>query len=250
MAAYKKGCLILVILVAVALAVPAVGCTPATQQQPATPAVSSAPVLVVSPDKLVFTIGQGQGPALDQDLSVINQGGGMFNLSMSDNAHWIVLQQISGAATSQTANARVNIDATGMAPGQYPGLITISADGALNSPVYVPVDLTILPGAVIPPDPDPPPVPSSIPPGDSAVTWVNQTDLYRYASTNALVVNGSVTNTDKTWYMADVKIVADGSGNSVTIAAKIPPEETIMYNRYIPSFQRDTVRLSYTWYKP
>ena len=250
MDAYKKGFLTLVILVVVALAVPAVGCAPAIQQQPAAPAASSAPVLVVSPDKMVFTIGQGQGPALDQALSVINQSGGMFNLSMSDNVHWIELQQIPGATTTQTANARVNIDATGMAPGQYSGLIAISADGALNSPVYVPVNLTILPGAIIPPDPDPPPVPSSIPPGDSAVNWVNKTDFYQYASTNALLVNGSVTNTDKTWYMADVKIVADGSGNSVTVAAQIPPEETVMYNRYIPSFQRDTVRLSYTWYKP
>ena len=250
MAAYKDGFFILVILMAVALIAPDMGCIPAIQQQPAAPVASSAPIMVVSPDNLVFTIGEGQGPALEQVLSVINQGGGILNQSMSDSAHWIVLQQLPGAATAQTANARVTIDATGMAPGQYSGMINITADGALNSPVYVPVNLTILPGANIPPDPDPPPVPSSTPPGDPAVTWVNQTDLYRYASTNALVVNGSITNTDRTWYMADVKIVADGSGNSVTIAAKIPPEETVMYNRYIPSFQRDTVRLSYTWYRP
>jgi hypothetical protein len=249
MAAYKYGFFILVILLAASFIVPATACIPAVQQQPATPVASSAPVMVVSPDKLFFTIGQGQGPALDQVVSVINQGGGILNQSMSDNSHWIVLQQIPGAATVQTANARVAIDASGMAPGQYSGLITIIADGALNSPVYVPVSLTILPGANIPPDTGPPPVPSATPPADSAVVWVNQTDLYRYSSVNALIVNGSVTNTDKTWYMADVKIVAAGSGNSVTIAARIPPEEVVMYNRYIPSFQRDVVNLNYTWYK-
>ena len=249
MAAYKNSVFILVMLVAVALVVPALGCIPAIQQQPAAPLASSAPVMVVDPDKLVFSIGEGQGSALDQVISVINQGGGMLNQSMSDNAHWIMLQPIAGATTAQAANARVAVDATGMAPGQYSGLITIAADGALNSPIYVPVSLSILPGANIPPDPDPLPVPSSTPPGDAGVTWVNKTDLYQYASTNALVVNGSITNTDKTWYMADVKIVADSSGNSVTIAAQIPPEETVMYNRYIPSFQRDTVKLSYTWYK-
>lgn len=249
MAAYKNSVFVLVILVAVAMAVPAVGCAPAIQQQPAAPIASSAPVMVVSPDNMAFTIGQGQGPAMEQVLSVINQGGGVLNQSMSDSAHWIVLQQLPGTATAQTANARVTIDATGMAPGQYSGTINITADGALNSPVYVPVNLTILPGANIPPDPDPPPVPSSTPPGDASVVWVNQTELYRYATTNALVVNGSITNADRTWYMVDVKIVADSSGNSVTIAARIPPEETVMYNRYIPSFQKDTVRLSYTWYK-
>jgi hypothetical protein len=250
MAAYKNGFFIPVILLVAALIVPATGCIPAIQQQPTAPIASSVPVMVVSPDKLVFTIGEGQGPVLEQVLSVVNRGGGILNESMSDNAHWIILQQIPGAAATQTANARVVADVTGMAPGQYSGLITIIADGALNSPIYVPVSLTLLPGANIPPDTGPPPVPSSTPPGDSAVVWVNQTDLYRYSSTNALVVNGSVTNTDKAWYMADVKIVAAGSGNSVTIAAQIPPEETVMYNRYIPSFQKDVVNLSYTWYKP
>jgi len=250
MAAYRNGFLIPVIFLAAALIVPAMGCIPAVQQPPAAPATSSLPVLVVSPDNLVFTIGQGQGPVQDQVISVINQGGGILSQSMSDNAHWIVLQQVPGGATAQTASARVTIDATGMAPGQYSGLVTVIADGALNSPVYVPVNLSILPGANIPPDIEPPPVPSPTPPADSAVAWVNQTDLYRYSSVNALIVNGSITNTDTAWYMSDVKIVAAGSGNSVTIAASIPPGETVMYNRYIPSFQRDVVNLSYTWYKP
>jgi len=250
MAANKNGFFIMLILLAAVLIVPAMGCIPAAQPQPATPAASSAPVLVVNPDTLMFTISQGQGPILDQLLMVTNQGGGMLNQSMSDNAHWISLQQVPGAETTQTASASVNIDATGMAPGQYTGIITIAADGALNSPIYVPVYLTILPGANIPPIVEPPPLPSSVPPADSAAVWVNQTDLYKYADVNALVVNGSVTNTDKIWYMANVKIVAAKSGNSVTIAAQIPPGETVMYNRYIPSFQRDVVKLSYTWYKP
>jgi hypothetical protein len=250
MDAYKNGLVVPVILLAAILIMPAMGCVPAIQQQPAAPVAPSAPVMVVSPDKLVFTIGQGQGPVLDQLISVVNQGGGILNQSMSDNAHWIVLQQVPGGATTQTASARVTIDATGMSPGQYSGLVTVIADGALNSPVYVPVSLTILPGANIPPDIEPPPAPSSVPPGDSAVVWVNQTDLYQYSSVNALIVNGSITNMDNTWYMSNVKIVAAGSGNSVTIASQIPPGETVMYNRYIPSFQRDVVKLSYTWYKP
>jgi len=250
MDAYKNGFVVPVILLAAALIVPVMGCVPAVQQQPAAPVASSVPVMAVSPGTFVFTVGPGQGPVLEQVISVINQGGGILNQSMSDNAHWIVLQQIPGAATTQTASARVTVDATGMAPGQYSGLITVMADGALNSPVYVPINLTILPGANIPPDIEPPPTPSSVPPGDSAVTWVNQTDLYRYSSVNALIVNGSVTNTDRTWYMSNVKIVAAGTGNNVTIAAQIPPGETVMYNRYIPAFQRDVVNLSYTWYKP
>jgi len=250
MAAYRKSVFALVILLAAVLIIPAAGCTPAVQQQTPAPTASSAPVMVVTPGELVFTIGQGQGPSLDQALSVVNQGGGMLNQSMSDNAHWIDLRPVPGAATSQTASARVAVDATGMAPGQYTGVITVDADGALNSPIHVPVYLTILPGAIIPPDTVPPPIPSTTPPSDSAVVWSNQADFYQYSGVNALIVNGSITNTDKAWYMADVKIAAVGSGNNVTIAVRIPPGETVMYNRYIPSFQRDTVKLVYTWYKP
>jgi len=250
MAAYKNGSLILLVLLAAALVAPAMGCIPAIQQQPAAPAASTSPVIVVSPDKLVFTVGPGQGPSLDQVLSVINQGGGILNQSMSDSARWIVLQPVPGAATTQSATARVAVDATGMSPGQYTGIITVSADGALNSPIYVPVYLTILPGANIPAQVISVPAPSSVPPADSAAVWVNQTELYQYATVNALLVNGSVTNSDKWWNMSDVKIVANATGNSVAIAASIPPGETIMYNRYIPSYQKDTVRLSYTWVKP
>jgi len=252
MAVYKNVYLILLVLLAAALVLPAGGCIPAIQQQSAVPAVSPAPVIVVSPDRLAFTINEGQGPTLQQVLSVINQGGGLLNVSMSDNSHWIILQQVPGATTTQTANSMVAIDATGMDPGQYAGIITVTADGAVNSPVYVPVNLTILPGANIPPDtgPAPVPVPSSTPPGGTAVTWANQMDFYQYAGVSALVVSGSVTNTDRGWYMSDVKIVAVGSGNAVTIASRIPPGETVMYSRYIPSFQKDTVKLSYTWFKP
>ncbi|MFA5065854.1 MAG: hypothetical protein WC566_10380 [Dehalococcoidia bacterium] len=249
MAAYKNGSFILVVLLAVACIVSAISCIPAVQQ-PAVPAASSASIMVVSPDQLVFTIGQGQGPSLDQVLSVVSQGDGILNLSMSDNSHWINLLQVPGAATAQTTDARVNVDATGMAPGQFTGIITITADGAVNSPIYVPVYLTILPGANIPAQVISVPAPSSVPPADSAVVWVNQMDYYKYATVSALIVNGSVTNSDRWWYMSDVKIVANTSGNSVTIAASIPPGETVMYNRYIPSFQNDTVKLNYTWYKP
>jgi hypothetical protein len=218
--------------------------------QPAAAPLPAAPVLVVKPDKLVFTVAPGQGPALEQAVAIVNQGGGIMNQSMSDNAHWIVLSQAVNQVGALAVNAMVEVDATGMSPGSYTGIITIMADGALNSPIYLPVYLTILPGANIPPDTAPAPVPSTTPPGQSAIAWLNQSDLYRYSGVNALVVNGSITNKDKSWYLKDVKIVATTTGASVTIADQIPPEETVMYNRYIPSFQRQEVTLSYTWYRP
>ncbi|MCX5996171.1 MAG: hypothetical protein NTV42_00850 [Chloroflexi bacterium] len=245
----KRRLFITVAVLSLALSIPSFSCM-LPGAQPASAPVPAVPVLVVKPDKLVFTVGPGQGPLLEQAVSVINQGGGIMNESMSDNSQWIVLQQATNQIGTQTVVAIVVVDATGMPPGSYTGIITVSADGALNSPIYVPVYLTILQGANIPPETEPAPVPSSTAPGQSAIVWSNQSDLYRYSSVNALVVNGSVTNTDKSWYLKDVKIVAAGTGDSVTVADQIPPGETVMYNRYIPSFQKQEVTLSYVWYRP
>ncbi len=213
---------ITVAILSLVLSIPSFSCM-LPGGQPASAPVPAAPVLVVKPDKLVFTVEPGQGPLLEQAVSVTNQGGGIMNESMSDNSLWIVLQPATNQIGTQTVVAMVDVDDTGMSPGSYTGIVTISADGALNSPIYVPVYLTILQGANIPPETEPAPVPSSTAPGQSAVAWSNQSDVYRYSDVNALVVNGSVTNTDKSWYLKDVKIVATGTGASVTIADQIPP---------------------------
>jgi hypothetical protein len=244
----KKCLFVMAAILGAVLIIPSFSCT-APASPPAIVTAPAAPVLVVRPDSLVFTVGPGQGPVLEQAIAIVNQGGGIMNQSMSDNAHWIILRQAANQVGATAVNAMVTVDATGMSAGSYTGIVTISADGALNSPIYLPVYLTILPGANIPPDTEPAPVPSATPPGSSAVAWLNQSELYRYSSVNALVVNGSVTNNDKSWYLKDVKIVATTTGASVTIADRIPPEETVMYNRYIPSFQRQEVTLSYTWYR-
>ncbi len=244
----KKCLFILLVVWSLVLIIPSFSCT-LLGAQPATAPALAVPVLVVRPDKLVFTVGPGQGPTLEQAVAILNQGGGIMNQSMSDNSHWITLQQATNQVGALAVNAMVVVDATGMSPGSYTGIITILAEGALNSPIYVPVYLTILQGANIPPETEPATVPSATPPGPSAVAWSNQSDLYRYSSVNALIVNGQVTNKDKSWYLKDVKIVATGTGASVTIADQIPPGETVMYNRYIPSYQKQEVTLSYTWYR-
>jgi hypothetical protein len=244
----KKCLFILVAVLSLALIMPFFSCELPASPPKAAP-VPAVAVLVVKPDKLVFTVGPGQGPSLEQAVVIVNQGGGIMDQSMSDDSHWIILSQAANQVGALAVNAMVAVDATGMSPGSYTGIITILANGALNSPIYLPVYLTILQGANIPPDTEPAPVPSATPPGQSAIAWLNQSELYRYSSSNALVVNGSITNKDKTWYLKDVKIVAAATGASVTIADRIPPEETVMYNRYIPSFQRQEVTLSYTWYR-
>ena len=89
-------------------------------------------------------------------------------------------------------------------------------------------------------------LPGAVQPGSSAVVWKNQNVLMNYATTNACIESGSITNTDKLWFMKDVKIVTK-SGSSADIASVIPPGETIIYRKFIPCFERQEVNLQYKW---
>jgi fibronectin type 3 domain-containing protein len=58
----------------------------------------------------------------------------------SDNAAWLTLSPPSGT-NSGTVTANVNL--TGLAAGTYNAIITVTASGSTNSPVQIPVSLTL-----------------------------------------------------------------------------------------------------------
>ncbi|MBL8151928.1 MAG: hypothetical protein JNN15_18550, partial [Blastocatellia bacterium] len=60
--------------------------------------------------------------------------------TVSDNASWLTLNPTSGTAPSSTT---ASVDITGLAAGTYNATITVSGTGATNSPVSVPVTLTV-----------------------------------------------------------------------------------------------------------
>jgi Zn-dependent metalloprotease len=101
------------------------------------------PTIGVSPASLSFTATAGGANPASQNVNISNTGGGALNWTASDNASWLTLSPTSGAAPSATT-ASVNI--TGLAAGTYNGTITVTATGATNSPVSVPVTLTVTTG--------------------------------------------------------------------------------------------------------
>ena len=105
-----------------------------TSGQPQSPAIG------VSPTSLSFTATAGGSNPANQTVSITNTGGGTLNWTASSNASWLSVSPASGTAPS-TLTAAVNI--SGLAAGTYNGTITISATGATNSPVSVPVTLTV-----------------------------------------------------------------------------------------------------------
>ncbi|HKE03285.1 MAG TPA: S8 family serine peptidase [Blastocatellia bacterium] len=105
-----------------------------------TSAPPTQPTIGVNPTSLSFTATAGGSNPANQTISVTNTGGGTLNFTASDDASWLTVSPASGTAPS-TLTASVNI--SGLAAGAYNGTITISATGATNTPVSVPVTLTV-----------------------------------------------------------------------------------------------------------
>ena len=106
----------------------------------ATTGGSTSPAIGVSPSSLSFTATAGGANPANQTLTISNTGGGSLTWTASDNATWLSVSPASGTAPS---SATVSVNSSGLAAGTYNGSITISATGATNSPVSVPVTLTV-----------------------------------------------------------------------------------------------------------
>jgi hypothetical protein len=109
----------------------------------ATAGGSPNPIIGVNPSGFNFTGAAGGANPASQSLSIVNAGGGTLNWTASSNQPWLSIAPAAGTAPS-TSNVSVNI--AGLAAGSYSGAITITAAGAANSPLNVPVTLTVSPG--------------------------------------------------------------------------------------------------------
>ena len=98
------------------------------------------PTIGVSPSSFSFSATVGGANPASQTLSISNTGGGALNWNASDDAAWLSVSPASGTAPSA---ATVSVNISGLAAGTYDGAITVSATGATNTPVTVPVTLTV-----------------------------------------------------------------------------------------------------------
>ncbi len=120
------------------------GATNTPQTIPVRLTVAEAPpdTSVISLNSVSFSFSGTQGEANPsiQMLTVSNPGAGNLSWSLSKTAAWLTLSKASGT-NAGTSTLSVNI--TGLNPGIYGDNITITASGATNSPVKVPIVLTI-----------------------------------------------------------------------------------------------------------
>ena len=104
--------------------------------------VGSDPAIGVSPTSLTPFGYVGQNAA-DGAFTVSNAGPGTITYTISTNASWLSCNPTSGSSTGEAAVIAVKYDTSGLALGTYDAAITLTDAGAVNSPVTIPVSLTV-----------------------------------------------------------------------------------------------------------
>jgi hypothetical protein len=106
---------------------------------------TAGPSVGASPTSMLFQAMQGTNPPA-QTITISNAGGG--TLSWSASIQTGTFLNLSGTTSGQlagntTATVGVVVNSASLAPGPQSGVIQITATGASNSPLLIPVSLTV-----------------------------------------------------------------------------------------------------------
>lgn len=106
--------------------------------------------LLLSQNDFVFTAVQGSTTALQQNLSVLGLGLGSFNWTAKANipsgGSWLSVSAASGSTGLDPSTATpvgVIVNPTGLAAGDYYGVVSVSSSSASNSPQLATVRLRV-----------------------------------------------------------------------------------------------------------
>jgi uncharacterized protein (TIGR03437 family) len=111
--------------------------------------VAAPSTIAVAPASLEFAYTAGGTAPSAQSIQITNSGTGSATLSWTATASdssWLSVSAASGTAPSSLS---VSVSPAALSAGTYNGSIQISAAGASNSPVSVPVTLTVAPAAPV-----------------------------------------------------------------------------------------------------
>jgi Viral BACON domain len=102
--------------------------------------VEVRPSLQVNPNRLDFSATMNGPNPSPQTLAISDSDGGGLNWSAATDAPWLSFSFASGTTP---ANLVVAVNSSGLPQGSHFGTITIDAPGAGNSPLSIPVALTV-----------------------------------------------------------------------------------------------------------
>ncbi len=99
----------------------------------------SNPLLTVAPSSLSFSATAGGVSQLSQSLSV-GSTGAAISFSTADDASWLT---VSSATGTTPASLSAVVNTSGLPAGSYSATIMLTGQDAANSPVSIPVSLTL-----------------------------------------------------------------------------------------------------------
>ncbi len=112
--------------------------------------VSNGPVLVANPSSLTFNQTQTGVIPPSQTVTVSNPGPSTANFTVTTADTWLSVSPTSGGATNGTpATLTVNVNPGQLTQGTYNSTITLTSSNAANSPLTIPVQLTVPSGPVL-----------------------------------------------------------------------------------------------------
>jgi hypothetical protein len=106
--------------------------------------VADEPTISLSTTSLRSNCEQGLN-APSRSFVLWNSGIGALSYTISDDADWLWCDPVSGASTGEHDTIAANFSTSGLTMGEYSATITVSDPGAVNSPQYIAVSLTIDP---------------------------------------------------------------------------------------------------------
>ena len=103
------------------------------------------PKIAQSPTAFSFSGQEGASDPASQTLSLMNQGDGSFSWSLAESIPWLTLSAHSGTTTNETDTVNLTAQISGLEEGTYSGIVQVQSDEATNSPVSIPITLTLAP---------------------------------------------------------------------------------------------------------
>ena len=100
----------------------------------------ASPSLELGSQALTFQFTNGGAVPAAQNVTITNAGGGTLAWTASSNAYWLVASTSSGTAPSTLT---ISVNPVNLAAGSYPGIVTVTAPGAIGSPSQISVNLVI-----------------------------------------------------------------------------------------------------------
>ena len=108
-------------------------------------AFSDMPLASISPTQFLFTAKEGESNLPPQTLSIKNAGSGTLNWQVSENSVWLSLNPLSGSSKGEVDQVSVNVNISGLNPGQYTTNITVKNSDNMQVIATVPIILQISP---------------------------------------------------------------------------------------------------------